>query len=56
MLFGQHHTVHSFEIDQMEQYAFGLNNYNQLGIITKTSETIFEPKKVPFEKCQANYW
>lgn len=33
-------------------YAFGLNNYNQMGITTKDSETVFVPKKVPFENVK----
>lgn len=33
-------------------YGFGLNNYNQMGIVTKNSETIFAPKKVPFENVK----
>lgn len=30
-------------------YGFGLNNYNQLGIVKKNTETIFSPQKTPFE-------
>lgn len=33
-------------------YAFGLNNYNQLGIVKKNSETVFAPQKTPFENVQ----
>lgn len=33
-------------------YGFGLNNYNQMGITTKNSETIFAPKKIPFENVK----
>lgn len=33
-------------------YAFGLNNYNQLGIVKKNSEAIFTPQKTPFENVK----
>ncbi|XP_031637504.1 regulator of chromosome condensation-like isoform X2 [Contarinia nasturtii] len=33
-------------------YGFGLNNYNQIGIVQKNSETIFAPKKTPFENVK----
>lgn len=33
-------------------YGFGLNNYNQLGIVTKNSETVFSPQKTPFENIK----
>lgn len=33
-------------------YGFGLNNYNQLGIVKKNSETVFSPQKTPFENVK----
>lgn len=33
-------------------YGFGLNNYNQMGIVKKNSETVFAPQKTPFEKVK----
>lgn len=33
-------------------YGFGLNNYNQLGIVKKNSETVFAPQKTPFENVK----
>lgn len=34
-------------------YGFGLNNYNQLGIVSMNSETIFVPQKIPFENVKS---
>lgn len=33
-------------------YGFGLNNYNQIGIVKKNSETIFVPQQTPFENVK----
>ncbi|XP_055309663.1 regulator of chromosome condensation-like [Sitodiplosis mosellana] len=33
-------------------YGFGLNNYNQLGIVKKNTETVFAPHKTPFENVE----
>lgn len=33
-------------------YGFGLNNYNQLGIVKNNSETVFAPQRTPFENVK----
>lgn len=54
MIFGSFTICSTFVRSRLNGaiWAFGLNNYNQLGITKKNSETVFAPQLTPFKNVK----